>query len=506
MAKVTKADEVWRLAIQRGFLIPSCEIYGGMGGFYDYGPVGCLLKNKIANLFRDFCVRKEGFVEIDGSVAVKEDVLIASGHVAGFSDPVVRCLKCKETFRADHLIEEKTKRFVEGMTIYELTNIIKSEKLTCPKCGGELTDVDKFPLMFKFPVGAGETTGYLRPETAQSIFVDFPRIFKAYREKLPLGVAQIGRSFRNEISPRQGLIRMREFTQMEIEIFLDPEQVNNYPLWNQLKNVKIRILTREAQKTGGDAIELTAEEAVTKGIVINQYLAYWIAKETLFYQMVGIPFNQFRFRHLTPEETPFYSKSNFDLEVNLSMGWKETIGNAYRTDYDLTTHSKHSGKDMSVTVNGRKFIPHVVEPSWGLDRLFYCVLEHNFVEKGKDRDWAWMKFPKSIAPISVSVFPLMKKMGMEDKAKEIYQQFLNEGYDVQYDDSGSIGKRYARADEIGVPYCITVDPQTMEDGTVTIRDRDTMKQVRVNLDNLLETIQKLMHDKIKFEEAGKLVE
>lgn len=486
-------EKVLDVCIRRGFLIPGCEIYGGLAGFYDYGPLGCLLKNKLVEAWRDFCIRKEGYVAIDGANVLRGEVLEASGHVSGFVDPITKCKSCAETYRADHLLEERLNKNVEGMSKEELTRLLRENNIRCPKCKGELSDVELFHLMFKLNVGAGEgVVSYLRPETAQSIFMDFARVFKAAREKLPLGIGQVGRAYRNEISPRQVLMRMREFTQMEIEIFVDPDKVNEHPRWQEMKDVKVRLLTREAQQTGGAETEMTAEESISKGIVPNQYLAYWIAKETLFYRSIGVPYEKFRFRHMTEKETPFYSKANFDLEVSLDFGWKETIGNAYRTDYDLSSHAKHSGKDLSVNIEGKKFVPHVIEPSWGLDRMLYCVLEHCYVDKGKDREWSYFRFPPKLAPVSVCVFPLMKKLGMDAKAEEIYKSLLNSGLDAVLDESGSIGKRYARADEIGVPFCLTVDPQTMQDDTVTIRSRDTTEQIRVKISELGQKLEKFI--------------
>lgn len=475
-------DTIFDLCIRRGFLIPSGEIYNPLGGLYDYGPLGCLLRQRLINLWRSECVRKEGYVEIDGSVITKQEVLEASGHVTGFVDPVVRCSRCTGQFRADHLIEEKTGEKLEGASTEILNAKLAELKFKCPDCGSALLPVENFKMMFDLKVGAGEgLPAFLRPETAQTIFVDFPRLFKTQREKLPLGVSQIGRSFRNEISPRQGLLRMREFTQMEVEIFLDPSQLNSHPNWPELKDTKLTIVTRDDM-----TVETTAADAAATGLVPNQYLAYWLAKEFLFYQSLGVPAGKLRFRHLSEKETPFYSKANFDLEVETSYGWKETIGNAYRTDHDLKSHSTRSGKDLSVMFNGKKLLPHVVEPSWGLDRMFFCTLEHAYRDDG--RGWSHLAFPRLLAPVQIVVAPLMKRDGLDEAAKKLWKQLLATGYDCQYDDSASIGKRYARADEIGVPLVITIDYETLDAGSVTFRDRDSMKQVRVPLDAIVSRI------------------
>jgi glycyl-tRNA synthetase len=482
-------DEVFDLLLRRGFIIPSSELYGGLSGFYDFGPVGCLAKRKITEAWRDWCVRKEGFVEIDGSVIVREEVLVASGHVKSFVDPIVKCEKCGDAFRADQLIEERLGDKVEGIPIKELNKILGEKKVNCPTCGNRLAaNIDEFHMMFPVSVGAGKKAipSYLRPETAQSIFMNFPRLFKVTREKLPLGVAQIGRSFRNEISPRQGMIRMREFDQMEIEIFIDPEKIEEVPNWDDLKGTVVELVV------GGASERAPVERLLSEKKIPNKPLAYWLAKEAVFYgKTLGIPEEKFRFRLLGPEETPFYSKGNIDMEVSTLYGWKETIGNAYRTDYDLGTHSKAIGKDFSVSLpDGRKILPHVVEPSWGLQRMFYCALEHAYRPNGFDREWVWLALPKRIAPYSVHVFPLMKRDGLDDLARKINSSLLNAGIDSLYDETGSIGKRYARADEIGCPYCVTVDYDSLEKGDVTIRDRDTMKQVRINIDALADFIAK----------------
>jgi len=372
---------------------------------------------------------------------------------------------------------------VEGKSEKELTNILRKSRIKCPNCGGELSDVRVFHLMLRTEVSPiGGQVAYLRPETAQNIFTSFQRVFRATRSKLPMGIAQIGHSFRNEISPRHFLVRVREFGQLEIEMFIDPENPE-CPKFDEVKDKKIIIFTREAQKKGGKPIKLTAEEAVKRGIVPSEWMAYFLAKEFEFYKSLGIPEDSLRFRHMLEEETPHYSKGNFDLEIKFEFGWKETVGNALRQDYDLKTHMKHSGKDLTVlTEDRRKVIPHVIEPSFGIERTIAGILFHNFVED-KKRGWNWFKFPVNIAPYIAGVFPLVNKDGLPEKAREIYEM-LKKDFDVFYDESGSIGKRYARADEIGTPFGITIDYQTLKDGTVTVRNRDTTKQIRVNVSDL----------------------
>jgi glycyl-tRNA synthetase len=487
-----KIEKILQIAKKRGFVCASSEIYGGLSGFYDFGPIGFSLKRKLIEYWRDFFVRSEDNIfEIETSLIMPERVFEASGHLKGFVDPITQCKKCRNVFRADNLIEEKTKLFVEGLSSEELTKIIKEKNIRCPKCDGELEDVKVFNLMFSMNVGAlGDTKGYLRPETAQGMFVNFKNVLVATRAKLPFGIAQIGKSFRNEISPRQWLIRLREFTQAEIEFFINPEE-KSFEKLREYENVKIRVLSREAQKAGKPEEEMTVREALEKGIIPSEYMAYFIAKEQLFYESLGIPKEAIRFRHMLPEETPHYSKGNVDMEILFDFGWKEVIGNAYRSDYDLKRHAEYSKSDLSyVLENGRKIIPHVVEPSFGIERTIYAILLYSFVED-KERGWDWFKFDPKVAPISIAVFPLLNKKEMIDKALEVFK-LLKVKFDAIFDKSGSIGKRYARSDEIGIPYAITIDHQTLEDDTVTIRDRNTTQQERVKIEELVEKLNNLL--------------
>ena len=500
-------EEVMEIALKRGFLIPSNEAYGQVAGFYDYGSVGAPMKRKIENAWRMFFLWRDGAFEVETVTILPEAVLKASGHVGHFGDPLVECSKCKRKFRADTLVAdeigrkmkegagEHVKRLKEhltrlpGMKPEEMTVKLKELGVKCPECDGAFAEVGWFNLMFRTNIGPIEgNTGYTRPETAQGIFLAFPRVFRAHGSRLPMGIAQIGKSFRNEISPRQGLLRLREFTQMELEYFFNPSKAA-HPNFKDVEQQKVRVLTRESQLAGKEeAIEFTAKELVEKKIVPNEIMAYYLARESQFYESLGVPYPDFRFRHMLPDETPHYSGGNFDLEVSTSFGWIETIGTAYRQDYDLSSHSKASGQDFSVFIEEekKKILPHVVEPSFGVDRLFWVVLEKSYREDGgaEGRDWSWFDFSPHIAPFSCAVFPLMKKDGMAEKAQEISDSLREEGLNVLLDASGSIGKRYARQDEIGTPYCITVDYDTLKDGTVTIRFRNDGKQARVKLDGL----------------------
>jgi glycyl-tRNA synthetase len=502
---MSKIEEIQRICLNRGIIFPTAEIYPTLSGFWDYGPVGTLLKKKLIDYWREFFIKSEDNIfEIDGSTILSEDVFKASGHIKSFVDPIAQCSKCKSIFRADQLIEEKTGKFVEGKPIQELSEIVKKEKIKCPKCGNPLAEVRLFNLMLKTEISpVGGQTGYLRPETAQNIFTSFPRVFRATRSKLPMGIAQIGHSFRNEISPRHFLVRVREFSQVEIEMFYDPNKPDCMK-FNEIKDRKVVIFTREAQEKGRKPLELTAEQAVKKKIVPNEWMAYFLAKELEFYKSLGIPEDCLRFREMLEEETPHYSLKNLDLEIKFDFGWKETVGNALRTDHDLKGHMRHSGKDLTVlTEDGRKIIPWVNEPSFGIERTIAGILLHCFVED-KERGWNWFKFPVKIAPYTASVFPLVNKDGLPEKAKEVYLM-LKKDFDVFYDDSGSIGRRYARADEVGTPFSITIDYESLEDNSCTIRQRDTTKQVRVKIDDIISIINRLINEKVEFEKVGKLI-
>jgi glycyl-tRNA synthetase len=492
-------EKIMSIAKRRGMVFPSSEIYGGLSGFFDLGHVGLLLKRKIENFWREFFIKsEENIFEIESSLIMHEKVWKASGHLDSFIDPLTQCKKCNSFYRVDNLIEESTGEFVEGLKAEELTKKIQENKIKCPKCKGELSEVRIFNLMLSSNVGPVEgSTAYLRPETAQGIFVNFKNLLASTRATLPFGVAQIGKSYRNEISPRQWIMRLREFNQMEIEMFFNPKKSKDVPNFDKVAKVKIPIFTREQQKKKGKPIEITAKDAVEKEIVPNNFLAHFLAKEFLWYQQLGIPSNALRFRHMLPEETPHYSKGNFDMEIKFDFGWKEVVGNAHRSDHDLSTHMKHSGESFTVVDNGEKIIPHVIEPSFGIDRTIYAILLYCYRD-GKDRGWEWFAFPPKIAPYTVAVFPLVNKDKLPEKAKEVYNM-LKGCFDGFYDDSGSIGKRYARADEIGTFLAVTVDYDTLKDNTVTIRFRDTTKQIRVKIEKLTDIIWKLINQEIEFE-------
>ncbi len=481
---MTKLQDIQTVCLTRGIIFPTAEIYSGMSGFFDFGPVGTLLRQKFVNYWREEFVKSHDNVfEIDGSTVLPEKVLQASGHLDSFVDPIAQCKKCKSIHRADHLIEDAMDEFVEGKSPEELTEIIKKSKIKCPSCKGDLMDVRVFNLMLKTEVSpTGGQTGYLRPETAQNIFTAFNRVFRTTRSKLPMGIAQVGHSFRNEISPRNFVVRVREFSQMEVEMFIDPRE-KSCPFWDEVKDVEINLVTRESQQKDGKMVKIKVGKAVEKGIVPHQWLGYYLGKQFQFYRSLGLPEDVLRFRHMLPEETPHYSKGNFDLEIKFDFGWKETVGNAYRGDHDLKNHMKHANVNLEVQTEDGKVLPHVIEPSFGIERTIAGILLHTYIED-KERGWDWFKFPAKIAPYIAGVFPLVRKDGLPEKAQDVIEDLKKDGFEVFYDQSGSIGKRYARADEIGTPFAITIDYDTLKDNTVTIRNRDSTKQIRVHVKDL----------------------
>ncbi len=504
MAK--KHEEVMELAKRRGFIWPSFEIYGGVAGFYDFGPLGSLLKNKIIQKWREFYVVREGFFEIDSPSIVPEEVLRASGHVDHFVDAMVECQKCGSAFRVVDLVLEQTGKGIEGMPKEEMDRFVKEHKARCPDCGGELGKIFDFNAMFRTAIGPGsQRVGYLRPETAQGIFIDFKRLQRYARGKLPFGVVQIGKGYRNEISPRQGIIRLREFTMAEAEVFFDPEDPR-HPRFSEMAREQLRLWRAGDQIKGKEQLtEVTAEQAVERKVVCNELMAYYLALTNRFLLDLGIPSEVIRFREQTPEQRAHYSSETWDAEVSTErFGWVEVAGLAYRTDYDLSRHAQFSKEDMTIfsADKKRKVLCHVMEPSYGIDRPLYCLLEHSYVSEKRK----YLRLKKELAPIEVGVFPLLNRDGMPEKAREVYESLRLKGFMAEYDDAGSIGRRYARADEIGVPYCVTTDHETLKQNDVTIRHRDTMKQIRVGIEKLPDVIKKLLNDEIEFDKAGKPIE
>ena len=569
-------NKITELARRRGFFWPSYEIYGGIAGFYDLGPLGTSLKKNIVELWRKYFVltHQDYIIEIETPIVGPKIVYEASGHLEKFTDPIVECMKCGRKFRADHLIEEKLGIKVEGLSPEELTKIIRENNLTCPICGGPLSEVKTFNLLFKTQIGPYEgNLGFIRPELAQGMFVAFKRALEVMRNKLPLGIAQVGKVGRNEISPRQGMIRLREFTIAEMEYFFDPkDKESSCPDYDKLKSVEIKIITCKDKREDKNPQTLLLDEAVQKGIIIHRCLAYWMGIAQRFVEALGISRNSIMFEEKCPEERAHYSSQTFDQLVKVSRwGWVEVSGHSYRGSYDLSRHKKFSGQELEVfrpfkepkivkrkrilvnkaiigkmfkektpeiisrvqkldpdeidkiissnkdiiidnlkipkdaikiieveeKITGEKFLPHVVEPSFGIERLIYVVLEYSYKEKNGR---AIMSIPRYLAPIKVAVFPLNEsEKKLVEKAREIFN-ILKEEFEVMYDDRGSIGRRYARADEIGVPAAVTIDYETLEDNTVTVRDRDTWKQIRVREEDLVDVLKKFIYKNLPLED------
>jgi glycyl-tRNA synthetase len=549
---------VAELAKRRGFFFHSVGAYGGVAGFYTYGPQGAALKRNVEEAWRDRFVTREGHVEISAPDVLPEPVFEASGHLDGFDDMIVECPSCGASHRADHLVEDATDiADAEALPIPEVEALFEEHDLACPNCGESLAGVpvEEFNLMFETSIGPGSgQPGYLRPETAQGIFVEFPRLKEYARGKLPFAVAQVGTAWRNEISPRRSLVRVREFTQAELEHFIDPE--TDEPPIERVEEVELTLYPASEQTADdGDYLTLTVGEAAGDGVV-DPWIAYYLGVARKWYESVGVDMDRFRYRQHLGGELAHYATDCWDAEAELGGNWVEITGFGYRSDYDLSKHDEYSDEeftvfrqydeprsveratvdpDMStlgpeyggaaadiadaladlaerdpsafdaeevtvevggesytvptgvanfsvgtVTESGEHVTPHVVEPSFGIGRIVYTVLVHAYErDVVDDEQRTYLDLPARVAPTTVGVFPLMARDGLDGRAREIAAELRAAGFDVEYDDSGNIGRRYRRQDEVGTPYCVTVDYETLEDGTVTVRERDSTEQARV---------------------------
>jgi len=473
-----KALDIQQIADQRGIYFPAAEIHSPLSGFLDFGHLGTVLRRKIIELWRKEVVRKTDSLEIDGCVILPKKNFEASGHLKNFVDPLVQCEKCHKIYRADKLIEEAAGETVpEAMETSEFNKLIEKKAVKCPECKGKLAKVQKFNMMVGVSIGPleAEKNAYLRPETCQNIFTDFLKIYKTARVSLPLGISQVGRSFRNEISPRQGLVRMREFTQMETEVFFNPKKINAFPAFEKYKNFELRL-----KPVGKETQPFTLEKALEKKIISGKLIGYYLAVMQEFFEKCGFEPKAIRFRELEKEARAFYSKETWDFEIKTDIGWLEMVACNYRTDFDLSAHAKVSGVDLSVVEDEEKFVPHVFELSMGLDRIFYAILENSLMER---EGRPVLKFPRSLTPLDVVILPLVRKDGIDSKAKEIHDM-LKTKFETRYDEKQSIGKRYVIYDQLGVPLAITVDYDSLQKDDVTLRDRDSMKQIRVKLKDL----------------------
>jgi glycyl-tRNA synthetase len=452
-------DAIVALSKRRGFIFPGSDIYGGLANTWDFGPLGVEIKRNIKNAWWSFFVHQRAdVVGLDGGILLHPRVWEASGHIEEFFDPLIDCRNCRARYRADTLVEEKLDRPAEGLSTQELTSILREANLACPVCGQrEWTDVRQFNLMFQTHLGPVEESGtnvFLRPETAQNIFVNFRNVAQTTRVKIPFGIAQIGKSFRNEITPGNFIFRVLELEQMEIEYFIrESEWESSFEDW---KNEVAR-----------------------------------------FYEWVGLKPDRLRVREHDQDELSHYSKRTIDFEYEFPFGWKELSGLAYRTNFDLTKHQEYSGVDLSYfdQANDERFLPHVIEPAMGVERLLLTLLldayhEENVTDvNGKPYARTVLRLHPRIAPYKAAVLPLSRKPELTDKAMEIVRT-LRQEISVEYDETQSIGRRYRRQDEIGTPYCITVDFETLDDDAVTVRDRDTMEQERTPVSDLPDLLRK----------------
>jgi glycyl-tRNA synthetase len=483
-------EEILRLALERGFFYPSAEIYhDAPAGFWEYGPTGLLMRNNFVREWRRMLVKRDDMIEIDGSLILPKIVFEASGHLSSLVDPIVQCTKCGTRIRADKYISEKTGLQIdERLSPEEFQALIANHNLHCPKCGGNFGMPTKFNMMFRVGVGAEDVDAYLRPETAQSIFVDFQRLSKTMRMKLPKGVAQVGKSFRNEIAPRQALIRLRELIQAEVEVFFNPDAKFDPQKFEKIKSVEMNVL---AQPYTDGQKEPSKKYAATDAVPVfggKEVIAYYFALLQEFYESCGFRKEDTRFRELSSSDRAFYTTSAFDFEVNTSLGWLELVACNYRTDYDLGNHSKYSKNDLSVMNQESKVLPHVVELSLGVDRSLFALLDFKFFHE-QNRDV--LRLPSNIAPYLSAVFPLMSKPEFEERAQSLFETLKQEEYNVFYDGSGNIGRRYRRMDEVGTPYCITIDHETLQNDTVTLRERDSMSQYRINISEVAAKLRSL---------------
>ncbi|ESP89535.1 glycine--tRNA ligase [Candidatus Halobonum tyrrellensis] len=585
-----RSEAITELAKRRGFFFGASGAYGGVAGFYTYGPQGASLKDNLESAWRDRFTVRQGNYEIEAPTVMPEAVFEASGHLDGFDDMLVECPECGTSHRADHLIEDATDiEDAEALPIPEVEELLREHDVRCPTCDAPLSDepVEEFNLMFETSIGPGSgQAGYLRPETAQGIFVEFPRLKEYARNQLPFGVTQIGPAYRNEISPRKGLIRVREFTQAELEQFIDPE--TDEPPLEEVEDVEVTLYSAEAQADDdGEAYTTTVGEAVEDGTIGSPWVGYYLGVAQGWYERVGVDPDRFRYRQHLPGELAHYAADCWDAESEVDGDWIEITGFAYRGDYDLSKHADHSGESFTVfkqydeprtverptvdpdmatlgpefggaagdvaealetlaerdpdafdaeevtvevdgeehavatdtanfsveevTENGEHVTPHVVEPSFGIDRIVYTLIDHAYeTDTVDDEERTYLALDPELAPTHAAVFPLVSN---DDRLLEVADGVVSDlrdaGLSVTYDDSGSIGRRYRRQDEVGTPFCVTVDRDGVEgDGepTVTLRDRDTTAQVRLPASALAETLASLRAGETAFDAVSEAYE
>ena len=559
-----RIDRLTSLLRRRGVVLPSFEIYGGVSGLVDYGPVGARIKRKLVDSWIDHWTSQGDIVEVDSPTLTPESVLVASGHVGEFNDLMVSCDGCESAFRADHLLEGIHEN-PDSLTADEVSALL-SQGISCPACSESgWSDVRPMNLMFSTRIGAMSRgrAAYMRPETAQGMFMLYPALFRHFKQRLPFGAVQAGKGYRNEISPRQGMIRLREFDMAELEYFIDPE----YPPCPDLSRwtYPVMMVPDPEGKQAGEC-EMTYSEALSKGIIRHPTVAWFLARTMDFLVNVGVDQSKIRFRQHSSTEMAHYAEDCWDCELHGEHGWVECVGIANRTCHDLDSHAQASGSKLlrawrqyteprnevrdvlipvsavigpafkgqagevvealseltdlpddlpfdlhlsdgssvqitpemvtrrteEITVHGEWFTPHVIEPAFGIDRIVWHILDHAFTETEKEGEpYSVMRLNSKVAPYDVAVLPLFDKPGMMEIARDVITRVNSvPGCKGEMDSSRSIGRRYARVDEIGVPWAVTIDHDSIEDGTVTIRRRDDQKQIRCSVDDLIDTLSK----------------
>ncbi|MFP4423783.1 MAG: glycine--tRNA ligase [Candidatus Woesearchaeota archaeon] len=492
-------EKITTFCKQKGFIFQSSEIYGGLSGFWDYGPLGVELFNNLKqHWWKTFIHSQENMVGLDASIISHPRVWKASGHLDSFGDLLLTCSKCRKKYRADHLIEEKLDLNVEGMEIEKINQIIKENNLACPECKSDFAELKDFNLLFKTNVGAEEgkaSEAYLRGETAQGMFTDFKLIAESQRLKLPFGIGQIGKCFRNEISPRDFIFRCREFSIAEFEFFLHPNDEKCSLLTEKDLNLEFNFMDAETQEKNENVLNKSTIKELLSRNKLGEWHAYWLSRQIRWTIDIGLSKENIKVREHTKDELSHYSSATFDMDYSFPFGSKEIAGNANRGQYDLTQHMKESGQKMQLfdEESKEKVIPRVIEPTFGMDRVFLATLVDAFTDDKRGN--IVLKLEPSLAPIKCAILPLMNKENLTEMAREVFTE-LNQHFNCTYDKSGSIGRRYARQDEIGTPFCITIDYDSLENGDVTIRDRDTTEQTRVKKEELAGVILKRLKKNI----------
>jgi len=478
-------EELANFCKSKGFVYPSSAIYGGLAGFWDFGPLGVELFNNLKQDWWNFFVKqRENMVGIEASIISHPKTWKASGHITNFNvnDYLVVCKNCKKSSKIDKP---------------------DLEKIKCPNCSGEFdwANAKIVEQMFKTKVGSEQTEVYLRGETAQGMFLDFKQIMQTSRMPLPFGIAQIGRCFRNEIAPRDFLFRSREFHIGELEFFLNPEEKECDLLSKEHLNLKLKFLSAEAQEKGEKSKKTTIGKML-KEKRIGEWHAYWLAEQIMWFNSIGL--SEIKIREHTKSELSHYSSATFDIDYEYGFGSMEIAGNADRGQYDLTQHQKASSQSLEIfdEKTNSKILPKVIEPSFGIERIFLALITKAYSKNKKGE--TILKLPAKLSPVKAAIFPIVKKPEFEKIARKVFEDLKKE-INVTYDSSGSVGRRYARNDEIGTPFCITIDGDSLKNDDVTIRNRDDTRQIRVKISDLKETLKKLIENEILFEKAGKLI-